>query len=246
MNVKSQNAQLFYFFTVPLGVLLYYVMIHLVATKLANILNNAMMMIWRRGDDPMSDKQRDLFERVKLSLAVFTLTLIFIACLASISFIEGRPYIAELVEIIDILYTITSSENFIFYELNHDISNAVLSAFIYFFLILSAYTTTYTIVMIFTHHKTRDVFGFIFGEWAYRCFSTDDEEENEKNIWDDYRPVPMRETKKKSLVPIQSNTKWLHNDGDYGMDFSLIRHTPNGGVAEQEEDERYVTTPTKR
>lgn len=248
MNVNSKNAQLFYFFTVPFGVLLYYLMIHFVATRLARIIYNAVILVWRREDDSLSDKERDIFERLKLSFSVLTLTIIFIGLLASISLLEDQPYITELVQIIDIVYTITSSVDFVFYELNDDSYNAALSTMIYFFIILSAYLTSYSIITIFTHHEARDVFGFIFGEWVYRCFSVENEVDNsEKSVWDGYKTVPMSDSTY-SVVSLQSANTWLHNndDGSFGINMSNSSHKTIGFKAKKEEDDvRYVETPTK-
>ena len=81
MNVKTTNGQLFYFFTVPLGVLLYYVMIHVVASKLVRILKNASMLVWRKADDELTDRERDLFVRLKLCAAALSVALIATAYL---------------------------------------------------------------------------------------------------------------------------------------------------------------------
>ena len=218
MNVKTTKGQVFYFFTVPLGVLLYYVMIHTVASKLVRMLKNASMLVWRKEDDEMSDRQRDMFVRLKLCAAAVSVTLVAMALLGTLSVAFNRPFITEIMYIMDVLYTISSSENFCFYEVHHDDINAILTTLVYLVLILLAYTTSSTIISLFWHHPCSDVMAFCAGDWVHRYFPANDKNdfEQEKGVWRDYRPIPKNELPELAKLPdiMKDSSHWLHNDGE--------------------------------
>ena len=228
MNVKTTKGQLFYFFTVPLGVLLYYVMIHVVASKLVRILKNASMLVWRKADDELTDRERDLFVRLKLCAAALSVAVITTALLGTLSVAFDRPFITEIMYIMDVLYTISSSENFCFYEVHHDDLNAILTTLVYFILITIAYTTSSSIISLFWHHPCCDAMAFCLGDWVYHYVPAHGEnpDEHEKGVWQDYRPIPINDAPELKKLPtgdvMKESTNWLHNDGDRSSEGGLI------------------------
>ena len=227
MNVKTTQGQLFYFFTVPLGVLLYYMMIHIVASKLVRMLKNASMLVWRKADDELTDRERDLFVRLKLCGATLSIAFITTGLLGTLSVAFHRPFITEVMYVLDVLYTISSSENFCFYEVHHDDINAILTTLVYFTLITLAYTTSSSIISLFWHHSCCDVMAFCMGDWVHQYIPThgDDSDEQEKSVWQDYHPIPIHDGPELKQLPsddvMTASTKWLHNDGDKASEGGL-------------------------
>ena len=213
MNVKTLNGQLFYVLTVPLGVLLYYIMIHVVASRLVIILKNACMLVWRREDEEMSDTERDLFVRVKLCYTALLTTLVTILLLGTISVAFERPFITEIMYIIDVIYTISSSENFIFYDFAHDDVNASMTTLVYFVLITLAYTTSSSIISLFWYHKCDDILAYFFGKWVYKYLQIE-ENTTAKGVYDDYRPISMSDPPELKDLPnlLEKNMNWTSRD----------------------------------
>jgi len=244
MNVKTKKGQLFYFFTVPIGVLLYYVMIHMTATKLVREAKNACMLVWRREDDDLTDKERDIFIRIKLFLFMLTLTVILVISLGSVSIVYERPFITELVYIIDILYTVSASENFVMYQFHEYTWDALVTTLLIFILILFAFATSSTIISLFWHHQMKDVLAYCFGDWIYRYCSDNDEEDcgNTRGVWDDYTPVSMSDVPvdEDPRLSIASNTSWLHNDGDQGSGVVIPDDNLTPGSSKAKDSERYI------
>lgn len=178
MNVQTIEAQIFYIFTVPLGVILYYIMIHYLGKRFLKLVEESCMLVWRREDDDWNDRQRDIFVRLKVSGAMFLYTMFLMFCLSLVSIIQNHHVVTELVYIVDIFLTVSSSENFVLYKLSNDDLNAFVTTVSYFVCILFAYSTSFTVGTLFHAHSCKDIFSFIAGDRMYDYLQS--EEDNEK------------------------------------------------------------------
>ena len=243
--VQTWEAQLFYIFTVPIGVLMYYCMIHTISIKLVGCIQSSVMLIFRFEDKKWPDKQRDLFEKTKVMIAAFALTIIFIFSLSLVSIVDSNRYLTEMYYIIDIMLTVSSNENFIKLYDTHLITNGLLSTLVYFACLFVTYIMMYTMINLLTNHSWMYILSIIRSDNAYSELSTNGETETDtgrkrSSVWDDYDSVSIpRNGKEYELEKKDTNTSSISS-----ADF-IKKQKKSASVTSNKDDEpRYTSAPS--
>lgn len=167
MYIQTKDSQIFFIFTTPLGVIVYYAALHYVAKNLLSNIIIAVMLIIRYPDNPWSNKQREIWVKVKAAIATFILVFISTLLLALVFLVKKSDYINELYNVLQLSLTIGSNGGLLSSVLKDDTIHAVIISMIYFIALLYMYIFLYSGIKLFHTHKCKDIVSLATGETIY-------------------------------------------------------------------------------
>ncbi|XP_066917277.1 uncharacterized protein [Clytia hemisphaerica] len=163
MSLQTWQSQLFYIFTMPFGLLFYYVMVHHLAVEIFELDAYATVSIYQKTQLAWTVDQRELYEKFKVFVfAVFRL----FACiylLALLAIFSGRSYIDGVYLLLNMTFLVSSVNEALFpyTDIPHSIVAFVMTV-LTFSVVLIFYTALYSLFIMFRYNNFQELYEMLF------------------------------------------------------------------------------------
>ena len=168
MTLQIWQTQLFYIFTMPLGFVFYYMMIHQITMEIFELDAYAAVTITCRKAQTSAAAwtidQRELYEKFKVflfALAKLTLAVYMFALLALLS---GKDYIEGLYAILNMIFLVSSAQpELLSYQQIHSHGTvAFVMTVLVFTTVLLFYGTLYSLIILFRYNNLGELWDMVF------------------------------------------------------------------------------------
>ncbi|XP_057311527.1 uncharacterized protein LOC130649289 [Hydractinia symbiolongicarpus] len=178
LKLQTWKGQLFYFFTAPIGVLLYLIMCHVIVVELFEVFAYCAVTIFKRESNGWTMDERDLYEKLKVVAISAVMLMLIVFLFALMTLFNHDTYLSGLVAMLNLIMTVDSNTDFVsFQDWEHHIVAFVMS-FVYFISMLSIYLLVYSVFILFRYNKLHDIV-MLFRSEEDRFFDIVSDEESE-------------------------------------------------------------------
>lgn len=163
MYLQSWQSQLFYILTMPVGVLLYFVMLHHIATELFEILAYGAVTIGTRPHYVWTVDQRELYEKCKVFMIALTNAICALLLLATLGIFSTGSFTEGLYHMQNIMLATKCNGRLFRYAAYKHGGIAMILTFLVFSCLLLSYTVLYSMFIMFRYNGFPEVLNVLCG-----------------------------------------------------------------------------------
>jgi len=230
MRLQTWQAQLFYTLTMPIGLLLYYIMIHQIVSELFEVDAYATVTVCQRMQLAWTVDQRELYEKFKVFIFALSRLLLAVYILGLLGLLSAGKSYAEGVYLMTNMALLVSSCHsnlFPYKEVPHELV-AFLMTVLVFGVVLIFYALLYSLFIMFRYHTLGELYEMVCtnsdemddaATMDFEEIGVDDDDtgkmqrsramtqqENNEFWWEDEKGMTLNYPMG-SLIPIQAHMK---------------------------------------